>query len=211
VRCVPLLLGCLPPRVPWELQAQHPQTRPRTAAWRQRLFYHPCQLAQPAVLTLPVHDLSRGRVRIEPGRGFWRRARARGAGLRAQVRCHVHLRQRYVFCLGALAGQRSQERLPLVTHLPECSLGLPKQLEAGKHSLSCHKAPVYTAAVYRDCSRSLFCSPGVWAAGGAPGLGPLALRREPAVFKETFRSRGYCLSECTHLCAQSVGGGPGAR
>ena len=38
-------------------------------------------------------------------------------------------------------------------------------------------------------------------AGGAPGLGPLALRREPAVFKDTFRSRGYCLGECTQLCA----------
>ena len=43
-------------------------------------------------------------------------------------------------------------------------------------------------------------------AGGAPGLGPLALRREPTVFKDTFRSRGYCLGECTQLCSLSVEG-----
>ncbi|KAK9842494.1 hypothetical protein WJX81_002694 [Elliptochloris bilobata] len=45
--------------------------------------------------------------------------------------------------------------------------------------------------------------------GGAPGLGPLALRKEPTVFKETFRSRGYCLGECTQLCSLSVRGEAG--
>ena len=32
---------------------------------------------------------------------------------------------------------------------------------------------------------------------GAPGLGPLSVRKAPVVFKEGFRSRSYCLTECT--------------
>ncbi|KAK9818298.1 hypothetical protein WJX72_010257 [[Myrmecia] bisecta] len=40
--------------------------------------------------------------------------------------------------------------------------------------------------------------------GGAPGLGPLSMRREIIVFKEGFRSRQYCLSECTQVCALSL-------
>jgi hypothetical protein len=31
--------------------------------------------------------------------------------------------------------------------------------------------------------------------GGAPGLGPISLRKEIVVFKDGFRSRQYCLSE----------------
>ena len=37
--------------------------------------------------------------------------------------------------------------------------------------------------------------------GGAPGLGPLSVRKAPVVFKEGFRSRAYCLNECTEICA----------
>jgi len=35
---------------------------------------------------------------------------------------------------------------------------------------------------------------------GAPGLGPASVRKEIIVFKEGFRSRAYCLSECTNIC-----------
>jgi len=35
---------------------------------------------------------------------------------------------------------------------------------------------------------------------GSPGLGPAAVRKEVIVFKEGFRSRAYCLSECTNVC-----------
>ena len=44
------------------------------------------------------------------------------------------------------------------------------------------------------------------AAAGAPGLGPLSLRREPGgvVFKESYRSRSYCLSECANVCSITV-------
>ena len=41
---------------------------------------------------------------------------------------------------------------------------------------------------------------------GAPGLGPLTIRHEAVVFKDGFRSRQYCLSECTQVCAASING-----
>ena len=39
---------------------------------------------------------------------------------------------------------------------------------------------------------------------GAPGLGPLSVRKEIIVFNEGFRSRQYCLSECTQVCAAAL-------
>ena len=42
---------------------------------------------------------------------------------------------------------------------------------------------------------------------GAPGLGPITLQREAVVFKNSgFRSRHYCLSECTQVCYASING-----
>ncbi|XP_078176494.1 uncharacterized protein LOC144569885 [Carex rostrata] len=35
---------------------------------------------------------------------------------------------------------------------------------------------------------------------GSPGEGPLNVRRPLVVFKEEFRSRRYCLRECTDIC-----------
>ncbi|KAI5070111.1 hypothetical protein GOP47_0014454 [Adiantum capillus-veneris] len=36
--------------------------------------------------------------------------------------------------------------------------------------------------------------------GGAPGEGPLNVRKPLVVFKEGFRSRNYCLVECSEIC-----------
>ncbi|XP_050223600.1 uncharacterized protein LOC126673484 isoform X2 [Mercurialis annua] len=36
--------------------------------------------------------------------------------------------------------------------------------------------------------------------GGSPGEGPLNIRRPLVVFKEGFRSRQYCLVECSDIC-----------
>lgn len=36
--------------------------------------------------------------------------------------------------------------------------------------------------------------------GGAPGEGPLNVRKPLVVFKEGFRSRQYCLVECSDIC-----------
>ncbi|CAI9104901.1 OLC1v1003691C1 [Oldenlandia corymbosa var. corymbosa] len=35
---------------------------------------------------------------------------------------------------------------------------------------------------------------------GSPGEGPLNIRRPLVVFKDTFRSRTYCLMECSEIC-----------
>lgn len=37
---------------------------------------------------------------------------------------------------------------------------------------------------------------------GAPGLGPISQRRDAVVFKEGFRSRAYCLEECSDVCTR---------
>lgn len=45
--------------------------------------------------------------------------------------------------------------------------------------------------------------------GGGPGLGPASVRRDPVVFKESFRSREYCLYECAEVCSLRLNGGGG--
>lgn len=44
---------------------------------------------------------------------------------------------------------------------------------------------------------------------GAPGLGPLSVRKELVVFKPGYRSGKYCLSECVQICAIELGQGDG--
>ena len=57
-----------------------------------------------------------------------------------------------------------------------------------------------------ECSRK--CLPTCLRGGqGAPGLGPITLRGDLVVFKDGFRDRKYCLTECTTVCAFSFGGG----
>ena len=56
------------------------------------------------------------------------------------------------------------------------------------------------------CRASCCCCCCKWksanpAYAGAPGLGPLSMRRELIVFKDGYRTRKYCLSECTQVCA----------
>eukprot|EP00877_Chromochloris_zofingiensis_P006797 jgi/Chrzof1/2370/Cz11g12180.t1 len=41
---------------------------------------------------------------------------------------------------------------------------------------------------------------------GAPGLGPITMRKEIVVFKSGFRSRQYCLSECAQVCSLAISG-----
>lgn len=53
------------------------------------------------------------------------------------------------------------------------------------------------------CTRK--CMPACIRGGaGAPGLGPLTLRKELVVFKEGFRDRSYCLETCTTACSALV-------
>lgn len=39
---------------------------------------------------------------------------------------------------------------------------------------------------------------------GAPGLGPMAVRKEVIVFKEGYRTGKYCLSECLQVCSFQI-------
>lgn len=41
---------------------------------------------------------------------------------------------------------------------------------------------------------------------GAPGIGPMALRKEIVVFKPGYRSGKYCLNECIQICALQING-----
>lgn len=58
-----------------------------------------------------------------------------------------------------------------------------------------------------DCTRT--CLPTCLRGGagaGAPGLGPITVRKDRVVFKNGFRDRKYCLTECTTVCALSFNG-----
>jgi len=58
-----------------------------------------------------------------------------------------------------------------------------------------------------NCTRK--CMPACIRGGeGAPGLGPMTVRKELFKFKNGFHSRSYCLSECTQVCAASITGVP---
>lgn len=60
-----------------------------------------------------------------------------------------------------------------------------------------------------NCTRK--CLPACIRGGeGAPGLGPLTVRKDLVKFKAGFRTRTYCLSECTQVCAASITGIPAA-
>lgn len=55
------------------------------------------------------------------------------------------------------------------------------------------------------CTRK--CMPACIRGGeGAPGLGPISVRKEIVVFKDGFRSRSYCLRDCAEVCALSIKG-----
>jgi hypothetical protein len=49
------------------------------------------------------------------------------------------------------------------------------------------------------CAAAAACTP-----AGSPGLGPLSVRKEIVVFKDGFRSRQYCLSECAQVCSLKI-------
>jgi hypothetical protein len=56
-----------------------------------------------------------------------------------------------------------------------------------------------------ECTR--MCLPTCLRGGaGAPGLGPITVRKDLEVFKNGFRDRKYCLTECTTVCGLSFNG-----
>ena len=77
-------------------------------------------------------------------------------------------------------------------------LAPPPDVPAEPHLSSLTSGPRGPAVT--ACARK--CVPGCVRGGaGGPGLGPLTLRRDPVVFSDGYRSRVYCLNECTRVCA----------
>ena len=55
----------------------------------------------------------------------------------------------------------------------------------------------------QQCARK--CVPTCIRGGqGAPGLGPMSVRKEVVVFKDGYRTRQYCLSECIQVCSLTL-------
>ena len=100
--------------------------------------------------------------------------------------------------LGSLIeGPKGKQVRAMACLLPDSPILLPCARPA-HHQRSC-------AAQIQQCTRK--CVPTCLRGGqGAPGLGPMTMRKETAsvVFKDGFRSRQYCLSECVEVCALSI-------
>ncbi|GLC38398.1 hypothetical protein PLESTM_000723000 [Pleodorina starrii] len=82
---------------------------------------------------------------------------------------------------------------------------VPAQLSSAGEAAAVPLSSVVSGPKKREiegCTRK--CVPTCIRGGeGAPGLGPISVRKEMVVFKEGFRSRQYCLSECAQVCALS--------
>ncbi|PNH00109.1 hypothetical protein TSOC_014086 [Tetrabaena socialis] len=89
---------------------------------------------------------------------------------------------------------------------PDTFENVPAQLSAKGERRATPLSSVVAGPMQREiegCTRK--CVPTCIRGGeGAPGLGPISLRKELVVFKEGFRSRSYCLSECAQVCALSL-------
>lgn len=77
---------------------------------------------------------------------------------------------------------------------------VPMELSADKYdSESLGKLSRSSKTVPRCASKCVATC--IRGGGGAPGLGPMSVRKAPVVFEEGFRSRSYCVRECTEICA----------
>ncbi|GAB4820899.1 hypothetical protein N2152v2_007945 [Parachlorella kessleri] len=110
-----------------------------------------------------------------------------------------------VLCTPALANTSNFTVRPQESEEEQYFITVPQDLSSADGARD--KAPRLGALIegpkgkqVQQCTRT--CVPTCIRGGqGAPGLGPMSVRREIVVFKEGFRSRKYCLSECTQVCA----------
>ncbi|KAK3268647.1 hypothetical protein CYMTET_22864 [Cymbomonas tetramitiformis] len=99
----------------------------------------------------------------------------------------------------SLSSGRSGETMEDV---PQALSSTEAGVSAGEERLSLFVDGKMNASVRKCATKCVAtCTRG---GGGAPGLGPLSVRKEPVVFKEGFRSRKYCLSECTKVIINSA-------
>ncbi len=120
--------------------------------------------------------------------------------MHAQVHAGVHAGRRRCARGPARAALRSDALLLLPAARPAGPLRWRRGLQAAR--------PLAPAARASPAAprRALRSPPPPPRRAGAPGLGPISLRKEVVVFKEGFRTRQYCLSECTQVCYLSIQG-----
>lgn len=108
-----------------------------------------------------------------------------------------------VFCVAAaLPGAALAEREFYIEDIPQgLSSGESTRESRGPNLATLIKGP--NGKEIEKCATKCIatCTRG---GSGAPGLGPISVRKAPVVFKEGFRSRQYCLSECTEICSITV-------
>ena len=92
--------------------------------------------------------------------------------------------------------------------LADDKFDFPNQLSSEKEAPQTSLRGLISGANGKEvekCTRK--CLPACIRGGeGAPGLGPLSLRKELVKFKDGFRSRSYCLRDCTEVCSLSING-----
>ncbi|KAK9808401.1 hypothetical protein WJX73_000918 [Symbiochloris irregularis] len=101
----------------------------------------------------------------------------------------------------ALASPAEAGVLPRAPGVASKAFGnIPESLDSAVQKVPEHLGELLRGKSVEDCARKCIgtCIRG---GQGAPGLGPMSMRREIVVFKDGFRSRTYCLSECTQVCA----------
>ncbi|KAK9906800.1 hypothetical protein WJX75_008282 [Coccomyxa subellipsoidea] len=81
---------------------------------------------------------------------------------------------------------------------------IPSQLSSAGERKPANLGKLLKNKEVQDCARKCVATC-IRGGDGAPGLGPISVRKELIVFKDGFRSRQYCLSECTQVCAASLG------
>ncbi|CAL5227664.1 g10671 [Coccomyxa viridis] len=80
---------------------------------------------------------------------------------------------------------------------------LPSELSGGESTAPRSLGKLMGDKEVQGCARKCVATC-IRGGGGAPGLGPLSQRRELVVFKDGYRSRQYCLSECIQVCAAAL-------
>eukprot|EP00889_Picochlorum_renovo_P000031 jgi/Picre1/27061/NNA_000031.t1 len=166
----------------------------------------------------PVGDIQRGNVQ---GKAIHVRVGERTGTNRTNLHSHIREKTSRLLMVAAVAlassfslSAHSMEGIriePGVEAKEQYFQTVPQGLEASDDS-SKEKSPRLSSYLQgpkgkeiQQCTRRC-TSTCIRGGQGAPGLGPMAVRKEVVVFKEGYRSGKYCLSECLQICALQING-----
>ncbi|KAI3471582.1 hypothetical protein Pfo_028232 [Paulownia fortunei] len=113
----------------------------------------------------------------------------------------------FVLSADAIEMAAPQEQEETLSNIPQTlsSVCTPEQQDCKKRYKiqrpKSRKAEACTSKCVTTCTQGGF---------GSPGEGPFSTRRPLVVFKDGFRSRKYCLSECSDIC-NLIGDGDDGR